>query len=312
MTGVRLNPISMSKYLQDMKDAFTLELERARLSYDELADNIAEKRSKIVPYVDSFALPVIDYPEFQQNKYINGRLENAAKGMYEDKRNDLEHKHLCFRLVAYAVDLRKMNELEQTMKLYEKCIALKFVEYRNMIGIFYNKVQEVLILKAHGYRLEGKLGFVCINRVLNTGCKICDFMATSRYKKELKAKGIRIWNREEAEFAKANGLEYDAVDPRIYKADESWYELALCGCGLPRAYGYRLNMVDYRATRIRQYNNDGLLKLTGGDKEKICQLPVSLKIKLALCLRVDKLMYTKFVRNENQTKCGYEPRNWKS
>ena len=146
MTAVRLNPINMSKYHQDMKDAFTLELERARLSYDELAGNIVEKRSKIVPYVDSFALPVIDYPEFQQNKYINGRLENAAKGMYEDKRNDLEHKHLCFRLVAYAVDLRKMSELEQKIKLYEKCIALNYAEYRNIIGIFYNKVHDVLIL----------------------------------------------------------------------------------------------------------------------------------------------------------------------
>lgn len=42
MTAVRLNPINMSKYHQDMKDAFTLELERARLSYDELAGNIVE------------------------------------------------------------------------------------------------------------------------------------------------------------------------------------------------------------------------------------------------------------------------------
>lgn len=310
MTAVRLNPINMSKYHQDMKDAFTLELERARLSYDELAGNIVEKRSKIVPYVDSFALPVIDYPEFQQNKYINGRLENAAKGMYEDKRNDLEHKHLCFRLVAYSVDLRKMSELEQKIKLYEKCIALNYAEYRNIIGIFYNKVHDVLILKAHGYRLEGKLGYVCINRVLNTGCKICDFVATNKYKKELEAKGIRIWNREEAEFAKVNGLEYDAVDPRIYKADESWYELALCNCTLHRAYGYKLSMIDYRSVKVRQYTNEGLIKLTGGDKEKICHLPVSLKIKLTLCLQVDKLMYTKFVRNENQTKCGFEAHHW--
>ena len=230
--------------------------------------------------------------------------------MYEDKRNDLEHKHLCFRLVTYAVDLRKMSELEQKIKLYEKCIALNYADYRNIIGIFYNKVHDVLILKAHGYRLEGKLGYVCINRVLNTGCKICDFVATNKYKKELEAKGIRIWNREEAEFAKANGLEYDAVDPRIYKSDESWYELALCNCNLHRAYGYKLSMIDYRSVKVRQYTNEGLIKLTGGDKEKICHLPVSLKIKLSLCLQVDKLMYTKFVRNEAQTKCGFEAHHW--
>ena len=71
-------------------------------------------------------------------------------------------------------------------------------------------------------------------------------------------------------------------------------------------------MIDYRSVKVRQYTNDGLIKLTGGDKEKICHLPVSLKIKLTLCLQVDKLMYTKFVRNENQTKCGYETHSWKS
>lgn len=311
MTAVRINPINLSKYYQDMKDAYTLELERARLSYDELADNMVEKRSKIVPYVDTFALPIIDYPEFQQNKYINGRLETAAKGMYEDKRNDLEHKHLCFRLVAYAVDLRKMNELAQKIKLYEKCVDIKYNDYRDIVRAFYNKVHEALIIKAHGYRLEGKLGFVCINRVLNTGCKICDFIATARYKKELQAKGIRVWNREEAEFAKANGLEYDAVDARIYKADESWYELALCNCALPRALSYKLHTIDYRSPEIRKYNYEGLIELTGGDKEKICQLPISLKIKLSLCLQVDKIMYTKFIRNEQQTKCGYGSHRWK-
>jgi hypothetical protein len=303
--AIRRTTIAISDYYQDMKDSFTVELERARLTYDELASHSLEKRSKLVPDIDKFALPVIDYPEFQQNKYINGRLENAAKGMYEDKRNDLEHKHLCFRLVAYAVDLRKIADLEKKIKLYEKCLAVSKTEYREILNTFYNEVHNKLILEAHGYRLEGKLGFICINRVINTGVQICDFNATNKRRKELESQGIHIWNKAEAEFAKKNGIEYNAVDPKVYKADESWYELALCNCLLPNRRAYKLSMIDYRGVKVRQYTNDELIALCNADKSKICDLPISLKIKLSLCLKTDKMMYSKFIRNEAQTKCGF-------
>ena len=96
--------INVPQYYKDFIEENKIKRERARITVDELTSTIAAKRSAIVPDVDKFKYPVIDYPEFQQNKYINGRLENAAKGMFEDERKDPEMKHLCFRLVGYAVD----------------------------------------------------------------------------------------------------------------------------------------------------------------------------------------------------------------
>lgn len=177
--------INVPQYYKDFIEENKIKRERARITVDELTATIASKRSAIVPDVDKFKYPVIDYPEFQQNKYINGRLENAAKGMFEDERKDPEMKHLCFRLIGYAVDLRKIYEETEKIRLYDKMINLSLKEYKRIVKIYYNAVERELILKGNGYRLEDKLGWICINRVLNTGSKVCDFEATRKIRKDL-------------------------------------------------------------------------------------------------------------------------------
>ena len=112
--------INVPQYYKEFIEGNKIKRERARITVDELTATIASKRSAIVPDVDKFKYPVIDYPEFQQNKYINGRLENAAKGMFEDERKSPEMKHLCFRLVGYAVDLRKIYEETKKIKLLDR------------------------------------------------------------------------------------------------------------------------------------------------------------------------------------------------
>ena len=40
--------------------------------------------------------------------------------------------------------------------------------------------------------------------------------------------------------------------------------------------------------------------MCNGDINKICELPLDLKTKVTLCDKADKILYTKFIRNENQ------------
>ena len=51
--------------------------------------------------------------------------------------------------------------------------------------------------------------------------------------------------------------------------------------------------------------------MCGSDKDKICELNVDIKTKLALCNKVDKYLYSKFIRNENQNKYNYSKVNRK-
>lgn len=296
--------INVSQYYKDFIEETEIKRERARISVDELTASIVSKRSDIVPDVDKFKYPVIDYPEFQQNKYINGRLENAAKGMFEDKREDPEMKRLCFRLIGYAIDLRKIYEETERIRLYDKMLNLSLREYRRIVKIYYNAVERELILKGNGYRLEDKLGWICINRVLNTGAKVCDFDATRKNKKRLIAEGKEIYNKDDAEYCRQHGIEYDAVDATVYKADEVWYEYCLLGS---KVQGRTLcfKTVNTRDMKLSSYSNEDLLNLTNNDVNKIMDLDVSMKHKLVLCNQADKTLYTKFIRNEEQKKSFY-------
>lgn len=305
MTAIRCKSKSCKEYYQDAMDKTSIRLERARITYDTLTATIKDKRSAIVPNVDKFKYPIIDYPEFQQNKYINGRLESAAKGLYADTRNDMELKHLCFQLVGYAVDLRKIVELEKEMKLCEKILSLTPNQYKEIVKVYYDKVQRFLVLDGYGYRLEGKFGWICFNRVVNTGSKICDFQLTRRNREKLIAEGKEVWNKEEAEFCEKNGIPYNAVDPRVYREPDAWYEFCICQSKLPNAKSLKLEGIDTRDAKIRKYTNAELVELAKGDKNYIMNLPLGLKIKLTLCLDVDKTLYTKYIRNENQTKSRF-------
>ena len=312
MTAIRNTSIGIKDYFQRLKDKAEYDKEKAKISYAELKDIIMERRSAIVPYVDKFRLPIIDYPEFQQNKYINGFLEDAAKSMYQDNRLSLEDKHLHFRLVSYAVSLRKIVEYEKTIEKADKILALTLNDYRDFLREFYTEVQRQLIVEGNGYRLEGKLGWICYNRVLNTGKKMVDFQATKQNKERLIAEGKRVYNKEEAEWCKQNDIEYDGVDATVYKQDVAWYELCLIGCHLPNANYVRIKPVDYRSVETRNYTTEQLYKHCDGDIDKIMRLDVSMKIKLNMCLESDKLLYTKFIRNENQTKSTYGSSSWKN
>lgn len=296
--------INVPQYYKDFIEENKIKRERARITVDELTATIASKRSAIVPDVDKFKYPVIDYPEFQQNKYINGRLENAAKGMFEDERKDPEMKHLCFRLVGYAVDLRKIYEETEKIRLYDKMINLSLKEYKRIVKIYYNAVERELILKGNGYRLEDKLGWICINRVLNTGAKVCDFQATKRNKEKLIAEGKQIYNKDDAEYCRQHGIEYDAVDATVYKADEVWYEYCLLGSKI-QGRNLCFKAIDTKDIKLRPYSNEELLKLTNNDVNKIMDLDVSMKHKFVLCTQADKTLYTKFIRNEEQKKSLY-------
>ena len=296
--------INVPQYYKDFIEENKIKRERARITVDELTASIASKRSSIVPDVDKFKYPVIDYPEFQQNKYINGRLENAAKGMFEDERKDPEIKHLCFRLIGYAIDLRKIYEETEKIRFYDKMISISLKEYRRIVKIYYNAVERELILKGYGYHLEGKLGWICINRVLNTGVKICDFEATRKNKKRLIAEGKQIYNKDEAEYCKSRGIEYDAVNATVYKEDEAWYEYCLIGSKVQgRTLGFKA--IDTKDNKVRPYSNKELLKLTNNDVNKIMDLDLSMKHKFILCIQADKTLYTKFIRNEEQTRSLY-------
>lgn len=307
------NIIDASDYWHNLKVKYACAAEKVKLEMDALVESITARRSELVPVVDEFRYPIIDYPEFQKNRYINGRLIEAAIGLYNDKRMNLEEKGRCYRLLMLAKLQKKLHDLEKKLKKYEKISMMKFDEYKKIVRVFYGEVQRQLVLNGYGYLFEGKLGWICFNRVTvdKDIRRPIDFKATNERKAKLLAEGKRIYNKEEAEWCRLNNIEYHAEDVRVYRNDECWYEFCLNACRIAGVQRQHIQKICYRHVSLRGKTNDEIFEMTGGDKDKIMALPIDMSLKLLLCLKADKLLYTKFIRNENQTTSTYRENNRK-
>lgn len=312
--SIKDKPIGLREYYENAKDIYTKKKEVAQLDNDRLEEVITRQRNDIVKYLDLYKLPIVDYPEFRENKYINGRLLNAAIGLYQDKRIGTEVKGACFKLLVLAKNQEKYYNNIKIINKANKVLSLSYKQYIAIIRTFYKEVHKKLILDGYGYVFHGTIGWVCINRVLNTDrCrKMLDFAATNAKKKEFKAKGIRLYNKEEAEWCKQNNIPYDGVDYKVYKKDECWYQFCLIGSTCKNALSLSFTPADSRPTKYHGVTNDDFIKLCNNNKDKILNLDLDIKTKLTLCLTVDKILYTKFIRNENQTTNKVRPTYRKS
>ena len=185
-------------------------------------------------------------------------------------------------------------------------------QYRSILEAFYTEVHKRMIINGEGYVFEEPLGWVCINRckIVKGRRKKLDFKATKENKEKLIAEGKRLWNKEEAEYARSIGVEYNGVDYRVYLDSEVVYEIPIINCRLSRD-SYRF-YIPYARRHTTGKSEEELIALCNNDKEKICELNTDLKMKLKLCLKVDDLLYLNFIRNDAQQSAHTPKANRKS
>lgn len=309
--AIKDKPLGAHEYYENLRDVYTRNKELAQLDNDRLEGLINKKKEEIIPLLSLYKLPIVEYPEFKENRYINGRLLNAAMGLYQHKNNTPEVKGACFKLLILAKNQEKYYDNIQTINKAEKILALTFRQYTAILKTFYSEVHRQMILNGVGYVFQGTIGWVCINRVIvrDSNKKTIDFIATANKKKEVLAQGLRVYNKEEAEWCRQNNIEYDGVDCRVYKHDEFFYEIPLINSRCTNAISLVFTPADSRPNKYHGYSNDDLIKLADNDKEKILKLDVGLKTKLTLCLAVDKLLYTKYIRHEAQKTYRFRKNN---
>lgn len=303
--AVKETPIGYRVYFKSMKSAYTQIREEAFSARCDLFDSITELwgsiHNNISLYEKEFNINLLDYEEYQTNRYINGAFLKIAKGLFINRKNNYNIVSDLFDLYNLARKQKEIHELDKDIELYDKILELKLNDYNNILKIFYTEVHKHLILEGKAYRFEDNIGWTCVNR-----CHIVqqaphlDYAATKKRKAELQAQGKRVYNKEEADWCKANGIEYDAVDGRVYMQNEYCYEIPLIGCKLPNGVKYKMEITDYRGRAIRGKTNDDIIKEANGDLNYVCNLPLDIRTKLNICNAIDKTLYINFIRNENQ------------
>ena len=272
---------------------------------EELEEDIELRHKNILSWIDvyinEFNFDPNQYIEFKNNEYTIGRFYRAAKGLLINKQNDYELVGDLFTLYELASKQKEIYDLKQDIVLFKKCIALSLKEYTEILRVYYTEVHKHLVLEGEGYAFSGELGWICVNRcIIDKKHPMLDYSATKKREKELLEKGERIYNKEEADWCLRNGIEYKAKDKRVFICNEYCYQIPLIDCKLPNARSLEFKVSDYRHRSCRGKTNDELIELCNRDIKKICELSVDLKTKVTLCDKANKILYTKFIRNENQ------------
>lgn len=305
--AIREKPIGLKDYYKSMISYYTEQIEKAEQEHDTLTselnvlyDEIKEKKEV---YANDYKIYIFKYKEIAQNKYIDGSLLRFAKTAYINKKEEYKLTVELYHLLRYAKLQEKIYNLEKEIAFYHKLTSLNCKQYTNILRIYYRQVHRFMILNGYGYSFMGDIGWTCINRchIKRSFKKLIDFQATKEREKQLLAEGKKIYNKDEAEWCLRNGIEYNAEDKRVFKEDEYVYEVPLIDCRLPKGTSFKMELINYRGVDTKGKLYADLLKECNNDTSKICDLDIDLRTKIVLCNKVDKLLYTNFVRNEHQT-----------
>ena len=303
--AIQETPINYKTYYKLMQNRTKERLNSSIENREKLIKQLASSKENIVKnydtYKNNFNINLNDYKEFEENIYIDGKFYKVAKGLFINRGNNYELVSDLFDLYNHAQLQKKLYDINNEIKKCNKLLSLKISEYNNILRVYYTEVHKKLVIEGNGYVFDENIGWICVNRcVLIRPKKMIDYAATKKREKELKEQGKRIYNKEEADWCLRNGIEYKAEDKRVFRNDEYCYEIPLLNSKLPNGSKLRLEISDYRHKCVRGKTNEDLIKECNNDINLICKLPVDLKTKVTLCDKVDKILYTKYIRNENQ------------
>lgn len=308
MNAIKETPTNFRVYYSSMRETYLQKHKEGTALHNNLLKRRDTLRFDIESDYDSkkenYIINLNKYEEFKSNKYINGDLLRASRGLIVNRDKDPEVLAMQSTLYQYAYVLKDIEIIANKLIEYEKLLGLSIVEYTNILKLYYNKVHEKMICEGAGYAFNGRIGWICINRCILKNVKPkLDYKATKENKAKLLQEGKRIYNKEEATWCAQNGIEYNAIDARVYQELDHVYEVPLIHCTLNNGDKQKLTITNYVGRSLRGKSKEELLKEADYKKENICKLDLDLKAKLDLCLEIDKLLYIKFIRNDDQKPC---------
>ena len=304
--GIRDYYQKMHNRAVETLDKLEKELDDKRKQCIVLRDEI---KSKADIYKNKYGIDLISYSEFRNNTYTTGQFRKAASVAYLNKKGNRELTVELYDLIKLANLQKRLVEINKQVDINRKLVLIKPAEYQDIISTYYNKIQEMMILDGVGYHFEGRIGWICINRVklnLKEGKERLDYEASKKAKEKLIAEGKRPYDKEEAAWYAEHNIPYDGIKYQVFQTIEYVYEIPLVNCLIKTKSGrYKLTSADYIGKSLRGKTYDEMIAECNNDVNKIVKLNVDIKKKLAMCLRANPLLYTKYIRNENQESYRY-------
>lgn len=214
------------------------------------------------------------------------------------KNDDGERRKILILLVKFCSIVANEQNCIKELELSNRKQTLTFAEYRDFVFRYYTKVHKVL-LQGKAYRYMNGIGTLYIHRVQieGEGRKI-DFHKTKLRKEELQAKGVKLYNKYEADQCKALDLPYDGVDYRVWLRAPAYYSLRFIHSKF-FAKEYDFYPISYIHQKYREYNQDQLAFEVCRNNEDIFDLQIDLRTKIAIYLKRNPERFVDFDRKFN-------------
>jgi hypothetical protein len=304
--GIKSTPTNFRTYEKAFKNRITSKIKQLKEKYNniKLSENkhYDEIKRNIKCYKEHFNINLDDFDEFNSNCYIDGTFTKMTKRVFIKHENQVnDYKYDLILLIKLGKKLEQLHEIEDKLNILYKCEKIKIKEYNDYLRKYFNVVHKHMILDGEGYIIAPTLGYICFNRCKLVNPKPClDYNKTRIKKEELNKQGVRLWNKDEETFCLSAGIDYDGVDYRVYRDKKYVYELAWIGATCKNATKLKFISSDYRHHSIRGKSNNDLIEECHNNPNEIINLDVDIKTKLNICIDINKILYNKFIRNENQ------------
>ena len=289
------------------------------IKYKENLETVYKLKEQLYNYIENNQIILKDYFNINlQDIEIewNHKQYNPKEYLYNIiivlLRNTIEHPHriVLLQLAKYCNILRNENKYNKLIELANKRKDIKFNTYRKYITIYYNKVHKC-VLQGMGYKFGYGIGTYVINHWKLDQSRIknkthLDYAATNAKKKELIAKGIKLYDDKEAAWYAARHIPYNAVDYRVYKDNTDWYEFTFIKSEIFKSNNLEYQRTEYVATKYRGMSYIKMAENLCHTEEDIYNLQVDIKYKLNILLYKDPTKYLNYIRNAEQCKykCG--------
>lgn len=290
---------------------YTEKLKEVKKIKQELYNYINDNKNKLL---ESFNLNITNYDlEWIKQQYNDSEALYNRCIRYINVVNEHPNKIILLQVIKYCNTLRNEYNFNRLINLALKRKNLTFKEYRKYIKQYFIKVHQC-VLEGMGYEFSYGIGIYLITRwKTHESIKpVLDYAETNKRKKELIAKGIKIYNDLEATWYKARNIPYNGVDYRVFKKADYLYEIGFINSTI-----FSNNNLEYERNEYVNRTLRGMGYKEIADKycksiNDIYSLPLDIKYKLNILLYMFPNKYLNFIRNAEQDKREYRKNNSKN
>ena len=106
-------PISTKQYFNSMQFAFKMALQTMFVEKDKLEAECKGKRDKFVEWLSEFKTNLANYPEFVEDRYINGRILTTLGILYRDENINNETRAKLLEIINYFKAKKRIAEIDR-------------------------------------------------------------------------------------------------------------------------------------------------------------------------------------------------------